>query len=88
MMFWDTRIIEIDGRFWWNTWCEARSLELAGWADTREGAEHAVAAEIDDASNPVPLDRSNAETPVTPDSGQAARSHPAGATPPDCGPSR
>jgi len=54
-MFWDTRIVEANGRFWWNTWCEARELEVTGWANTHGEAVCEVAVAIDKACAAAPL---------------------------------
>jgi hypothetical protein len=54
-MAWDTTIVELSGRFWWNTWCEVREIELTGWSATREDAVEAVGVAIDEACAPTPI---------------------------------
>ena len=67
MTSWDTTIVEVGGRFWWNTWCEVRGIELTGWSATRDDAVRAVGTAIDEACAPTSIQRD--EPPKIKDSG-------------------
>jgi len=56
-MLWDTTIVKTGVRFWWNTWCEVRAIELTGWSGTHDDAVRAAGTAIEEACAPTSIQR-------------------------------